>query len=142
MRRSRHLFLGSLALAAAASLTACAYQGASSRVGAPHRVVVGPNDDGGLVTVHVGDDVSVVLTSTYWTIADSPNVNVLANDGAQAVHPRLAGCVPGEGCGTAVRDYVATATGTVTLTAHRVSCGEALRCVGDRGDFSVVVDVD
>jgi len=143
MTRSRMLLIGAAALVAIAALSAYSYQASQH---AAHRqthpmVVVGDGDNGKRVTIRVGDELKVVLESTYWTIAGSSNASVLSAEGIQVDHPRLRGCVPGEGCGIAAREFVAEAAGTVTLTAGRTSCGEALRCTGTNGSYSVTVTV-
>jgi hypothetical protein len=45
------------------------------------------------------------------------------------------------GCGTVRRDFHAVRLGTATLIATRSSCGEAMRCTGDQGRFTVTVRV-
>jgi hypothetical protein len=49
--------------------------------------------------------------------------------------------VMGGGCGTVTQSYNAGHVGQTTLHAHRDSCGEALRCTAQRGDWSVTVRV-
>ncbi len=44
---------------------------------------------------------------------------------------------PGSGCGTVTATYTAGHTGTTELTAHRDTCGEALRCVGPQADWKI-----
>jgi hypothetical protein len=128
-------------LVAAAALAACATTTTSPHHGGGATVTVTDGQKGARVTVHVGQGLIVALGSTYWTIDASPDQRVLKTDGAQAVQPVLKGCVPGGGCGTAVRHFDASAPGTVRLTASRLSCGEALRCTGGTGTFDVTVVV-
>ena len=98
-------------------------------------------DKGKTVTLHVGDRLKVVLNSTYWTIHDAAKPAVLRTDGKQVTTPRMNGCVPGGGCGTAAQAFTAVTKGTTTAGASRTSCGEALLCTGDNGKFNVVVVV-
>jgi hypothetical protein len=107
---------------------------------APVTVTLTESDDTHAVSVRRGDVVVVVLHSTYWSFT-TPTSAVVAPDGAPVVAPMLQGCVPGGGCGTVTARYRATAAGQATLSAHRDSCGEALRCTGRQGDWQVQLTV-
>ena len=111
----------------------------------PPTVVITEKDAGHVVHVHRGDVVSWQLYSTYWTMG-RPGGGVLvrtANHVPAVPRHRSHSCdYPGSGCGTVQLDFRAAASGRVTLKAHRISCGEALRCVGKQGSFSVTVIVD
>ena len=98
-------------------------------------------DEGTTVTLHVGDRLKAVLHSTYWTIHKSPRPAVVRTDGEQVTTPASKGCVPGGGCGTATRTFTIVGKGTTTVSASRTTCGEALRCTGGNGKFSVTVVV-
>jgi hypothetical protein len=98
-------------------------------------------DNGRTVTVGPGGRVDIVLASTYWTIAPLADGTVLRTDRPPTTTPRPGQCVPGEGCGTVTADYRAVSSGTVTLTASRVACGEALACPPSQRTFRVVVTV-
>ena len=77
--------------------------------------------------MHVGDELDIVLGSTYWQIT-TPSSPVIAAIGG----PVRAGgttCAPGVGCGTMSARYRVVATGSATLSADRTIRGEALRCV-------------
>jgi hypothetical protein len=80
-------------------------------------------------------------TSTFWTVRGSRNPNVLRQDGEPVVAPNLAGCVPGQGCGTVTASFVAVARGLARVVAKRTTCGEALRCTGSAGSYRVTVVV-
>lgn len=98
-------------------------------------------DNGATVAVHVGDGVTVTLHSTYWQLG-SPEGDgqVLVQRTPPSPTASPSPCpVAGAGCGTVVADYLVGAAGTVRLTAHRDSCGEALRCTAGQGDWSVKV---
>ncbi len=94
------------------------------------------------VQVHVGDTVKVTLGSTYWTFDQSSDPLVLKELGDQVVTPDPIGsCLPGMGCGVTTAWYKALSAGSATVSASRVSCGEARRCVGSQGAYRVTVVV-
>ena len=93
------------------------------------------------MVVHVGQPVTVALSSTYWVIAESSDPRVLQAAGPERVLPHPEGCVPGEGCGIASRRFVARSKGLGTVRATRTSCGEAAACTGASGRFVVTVVV-
>jgi hypothetical protein len=106
-----------------------------------HTVTVNEHQNHQTITVHRGDRIRVVLHNTYWSI-DRAHGQTLGTDGRQHTHGRVgAGCVPGAGCGTASRTFIARHHGTTRLTADRATCGEALQCTGDDGVFSVKIRV-
>ena len=98
-------------------------------------------DNGRTVALHIGEQFQIVLASTYWTFQGSPSPAVVRMDGTPTVQPSPFGCVPGQGCGTATAAFTATGPGTVTLTASRTSCGEAMACTGSAGRYSLTVAV-
>ena len=105
-------------------------------------VKVDNSKDGQSVQVHVGDTVKVTLNSTYWTFDQSSDPSVLKELGDQVVTPDPIGsCLPGMGCGVTTAWYKALSAGSATVSASRVSCGEALRCVGNQGAYRVTVVV-
>jgi hypothetical protein len=93
------------------------------------------------VTLHRGQQLRVVLHSTYWQFQKSSHPAVLRLVRPPKVRPRPSGCVPGGGCGTVAADYVATAVGSAIVSAERTSCGEAMGCTAATGDFTVHVNV-
>jgi hypothetical protein len=108
------------------------------------QVVLDERDNHKVVRIAAGSVVTVVLHSTYWRFGPAPDPGVLAQLSAPTVSPRPAhagGCVPGQGCGTVTVVYRAAGAGTALVRASRVSCGEALRCTGGNGLFSVMVIV-
>jgi hypothetical protein len=100
----------------------------------------GGADNGHTVTVRTGQQFRVVLDSTYWTFPDQPGSAVVRAVNTPTYQPSP-GCVPGEGCGTATASFTAVAPGSVTITASRTSCGEAMACTGTAGEYSVTVVV-
>jgi hypothetical protein len=93
-------------------------------------------------TVHArpGTPVLVLLHSTYWSTPASSDPGVLAPRGPGGSTPGGT-CVPGGGCGTSSAGFSALRPGTSRVTAHRASCGEAMRCRPGQGDFEVTVTV-
>jgi hypothetical protein len=130
---------------ASASATPSSAPSASAAPGGTAgRVVVDERDNHKVVRVSRGSVVTVVLHSTYWRFGPAPAPHVLPQISAPHVSPRppnAGGCVPGQGCGTVTVAYRAAAAGTVFIRASRVSCGEALRCTGGNGLFSVTLIV-
>jgi hypothetical protein len=131
--------------AAAAAATACGGSSgstASTSVRSAQTIQVADNANGTTVTAHVGDTVSVTLHNTYWTLA-TPDGHVLVTATAPSSAPGGSGCphIPGSGCGSVTATYRADTTGTTRLTAHRDSCGEAMRCGPGQGDWAVTVRV-
>jgi hypothetical protein len=136
--------LAIVAVALPAALVACGGSSSSAVVdtrdsgAVTHQLT--DNDDGSTVDAHVGDSLTVTLHNTYWQF-QSPPGQVLQQRGQPAPSPGGSACpdIPGTGCGTVVADYLVSASGTVTLAAHRESCGEAMRCTGSNGGWSVTV---
>lgn len=127
---------------ASAHATSNATPGATgSATPIPTVVSAGDADDGHAITLQTGQLLHVSLSSTYWTLADSSDPNVLRERGTPVVSPQPSGCVPGAGCGTASAVYVAVAAGTAHVSASRTSCGEAMGCTGSSGSWSLTVDV-
>lgn len=129
-----------LALAASGLLLAgCANGSSSDRSAAtaptPHQL--DEHDNGKTVDAQLGDTIIVVLHSTYWSF-DTP-ARVLQPLSTQPSPSHCA--VVGSGCGTVTATFNAAHVGTVTLHAHRDSCGEAIRCTGTNGDWSATVHV-
>ena len=102
---------------------------------------VSDRDNGTTVRLHTGGRLRVVLDSTYWAFAPSSDPAVLRGDGTPVVDPQASGCVPGAGCGTVTATFTAVAGGSATVTATRTTCGEAMRCTGANGRYTVTVVV-
>lgn len=100
-------------------------------------VTVKDSDKGTTVSAHPGDTIVVTLGSTAWTI-DAAKGAAITTQGEQTV----AVTRPGVGApGTTSRRYLAVATGSATISASRLSCGEALKCSPEQGAFSVTIAV-
>lgn len=125
-----------------------ALAGAMSGAGASGvaKVTITESSNRHVVTVTKGAHLVVALHSTYWTITPLARRTVLAQVGTQQTGPvpgSTPACapVPGQGCGTVSMHYVARGAGTVRLTAHRTTCGEAMRCTGSQGSWYVTIRV-
>ena len=101
---------------------------------------VSDTDRGATVQAHVGDDIVVTLHSTYWQLV-KPAGGVLVAVGSPQTQAGGPSCstVPGSGCGTIRADYRVAQAGNTRISAGRVSCGEAMRCTGSQGRWSVSV---
>jgi hypothetical protein len=97
-------------------------------------------NDGQTVTLHPGDHLRVVLSSTYWQFQPSSDPSVVRAEGSPATSPRP-GCVPGAGCGTATATFTALSPGHATIVATRTTCGEAMLCQGSAGHYQIEVVV-
>lgn len=81
------------------------------------------------------------LHSTYWRIRGSSNPAAVRRSGSSSVSTSGPCVPPGSGCGTIRAPFRAVGAGTATLSAHRTTCGEALRCSPARSRFSVSIKV-
>jgi hypothetical protein len=106
----------------------------------PKTVVAGWSDKGHSVSLHKGDVLQVTLNSTYWQFAPAPKGGVLSQDKPTVHTKRMR--YPGSGAGTVVVTYHAMHAGTATITASRVACGEAMRCMGGQTSYRLTVVVD
>jgi hypothetical protein len=107
-------------------------------------VTVGESINQQTVTVPLGAVVTVVLHSTYWQIGAPLDTKTLRPEGepvVDAVLPGQGGCVAGQGCGTVTQRFTTVAKGSSTLSASRTSCGEALACTAQNGNWSMTIIV-
>ncbi len=104
-------------------------------------IQAGDNQNGKSVTLHPGQTLLVTLGSTYWTIQGSSDSRVLAPAGKVVTSPESCSAPPGSGCGTVSQEFRAASSGTAQVTASRVSCGEAMRCIGPAGQYQLTVQV-
>jgi hypothetical protein len=141
--RGRQLSLFGAAFVALLMISAFA---ASAAVASGASVVtLNEYSNGHTVTVNPGQHVTLVLHSTYWSIAAPRMSRPLTQVGSAVYLPRLpstkGGCVAGQGCGTVSLHYVASAPGVAHLHASRTSCGEALRCTAALSNWTVTIRV-
>jgi hypothetical protein len=101
-------------------------------------VVVTDHDRGSTVRLRPGQTLVVQLGSTQWQDPQASGP-VLTRDGVDRAGSSP--CIAGGGCGTTTARFTAGTAGTATVSATRLSCGEARACVGDEGSFSVTVVV-
>ncbi len=107
----------------------------------PARTVrVGTADSGRTVRLNPGDVVEVRLHSTYWTFGPVVGGALRADRPVVRAVP-VGRTVPGSGAGTVTVTFHARHRGRATITAARHSCGEAMRCTGGQGHFTLDVVV-
>jgi len=99
------------------------------------------------INAKIGSSFRVSLSSMYWQLSPV-KANIVGQVGGVLSQPVMpgpnapAGCQhPGAGCGKQTWTFKAKMAGTTILQATRTSCGEALRCVGDQGLFTLRVRV-
>jgi hypothetical protein len=136
--RIRRLVATAAVLLVTAACGGSSSGGGQSLAGAPSTKTLDESANGSTVAVHLGDTVVVVLHSTYW--AFTTPATTLQELGSPQSSPSHCP-VPGSGCGVVTAQYNASHVGQTTLHAHRDSCGEALRCTGSDGDWTVTVRV-
>lgn len=131
------------ALAAAVLIASCA---AGTTAGGPSprppERAVGNADSGKTVRLSRGQALRVVLTGGYWTFRGSSAPSVLKQNGPPTeLSPSPSNCPPGLGCAPLAARFTAISPGTARIRADRTTCGEARRCTGNEGGFSVTVVV-
>jgi hypothetical protein len=147
-----HGFAGARRLSAITAAAAAAVMAAgcgSAPAAPPARsgppvIVIRDNANGTMVPVAAGDQVELILSSSYWNVAGSSAPRVLRQDGPATPMPRPSSCpanIPGLGCIPIQTKFTALADGRAVIKASRTSCGEALRCSPDRTRFTVTVVV-
>jgi hypothetical protein len=106
-------------------------------------VVARDKSNGHTLTLKVGQHLELVLASTYWTVRGSSVPSVLQQNGPSHLLKRPPGCgtIPGMGCVPIRTDFSALAPGTAVITASRVSCGEAMRCMPSQQHYTLTVVV-
>lgn len=100
------------------------------------------------VAVKLGGRVQLTLHSMYWKLTTPAQNSSLTPKGfpiIKAIFPSAAapaGCrMAGSGCGTQTWVFTATKVGLTHFYASRTTCGEAMRCTGTNGRFTVTVKV-
>jgi len=112
--------------------------------GGPRTLSLSSADNGTSVRLKVGQRLHIALPTSYWTFHPSDAPAVLRQDATGVATPSTA--CPGPigttgGCGARTADYTAIGVGRAAVLATRVVCGEAMRCTGSRGRFTVYVAV-
>jgi predicted secreted protein len=103
-------------------------------------------DNGSTVVLRRGQHLVLSLGDnavggTYWHLAP-PHPGGVVRGGPVSVHSRNhPGQIAGSGVGTVVQEFTAEADGTTNISAHRTSCGEALRCSLQQATFTITIDV-
>lgn len=131
------------AAAAALLLTGCGTAGPATQHhgGGAQTIVKRDASNGSTVRVSVGDKLELILGSSYWNFRGSSAPGILRQMGPAELLKTKRTCVPGGGCQPKRVIYRAVKPGRVVITAHRVSCGEALACTGSKGSFKLTVIV-
>jgi hypothetical protein len=133
-------FAACLALAPLSACGSDTAQSAAPTTQAPAPLRLDERANHTTVSATVGTSLVVTLHNTYWSGLTSGTPDVLTVVGTSRVAPAHT-CVPGAGCGTVELTLRATRAGSAAITAHRTSCGEARRCGGDEGRYTVTVKV-
>ncbi|WP_042434808.1 hypothetical protein [Streptacidiphilus anmyonensis] len=117
--------------------------GGVSATGTAAAVVVTNADKGHTVTLHPGQTLEVVLSGGYWASPASSATSVLKLSGGPSFASPSPGqsCRPGVDCRAQQTEFVAVSAGSATVSSSRSNCGEAMRCTGSNGMFSVTVTV-
>ena len=111
--------------------------------GGPTVIVVRDDANGKTVSTRAGNQIELILSSSYWHVTGSSEPSVLRQNGPSVLLSRPNSCpdIPGLGCVPVRADFTALADGKAEITAERSACGEALRCKPDQTRFTVIVDV-
>ncbi|MGW2939118.1 hypothetical protein ACWDA7_47065 [Streptomyces sp. NPDC001156] len=133
-------FAACVALAATSACGAGAAQPVAPPTPTPTHLRLDERANHTTVSATVGTSVVITLHNTYWSNLTSRTPDVLAAADTSRVTPAHT-CAPGAGCGTVELTLRAVRPGSADITARRISCGEARRCVGDEGRYSVTVKV-
>lgn len=130
-----------LTAAAAISLTAsCGVPITVLRSPGPGALVERDSSNGTTVRLRPGERVTLILSSSYWTINGSSAPDIVRQDGpATFLAEPPGGCVPGGGCRPVRTYFTALKPGRAVITAHRLSCGEAMMCGPSLRRFRLVL---
>jgi predicted secreted protein len=100
------------------------------------------------ISVKVGSHLSLTLHSMYWQLSALKVGSSVTTKGTvyqRAIIPGPSaptGCrIAGMGCGIQIWNFTATKVGTTAIVATRTTCGEAMRCIGTNGRYTVHVKV-
>lgn len=153
--------VGALAAAGCASTAKTATTGVGSPapsvtvgVAQPATQYVTESDNGHTFRVASGTEVLLLLYSSYWDVPQVSAAKVLEPLTTAPIRPAVvpsvvpsaevcgSHTVAGSGCGVFEYEYRALATGSVQITTHRTSCGEAMMCGPSKRSFSVSIEVN
>ena len=100
------------------------------------------SDNGSEVHTAIGHLLHVNLAGQGWSFTAQPASMVsVITPSTTSVPSDCSGALQTSTCGATAITYLAKQAGTVTLRATRSMCGEARRCTGSEGDFSITVVV-
>jgi hypothetical protein len=98
-------------------------------------------DNGKTITVSRGTKIQVTLHSSYWNFG-SIDTKILRHLKEPLFTPDPSVSYPGSGAGALVVEYQTVGIGKTIISASRVSCGEALRCSGNQGNYFLHIIVN
>jgi hypothetical protein len=146
--RRYRLMAVAVALVVVSIMTSAGCGTATSRAsgpvaGGPTVIVVRDDANGKTVSTRAGNQIELILSSSYWQVTGSSEPSVLRQNGPPVLLSRPNSCpdIPGLGCVPVRADFTALADGKAEITAERSTCGEALRCKPDQTRFTVIIDV-
>ena len=130
------------AMASAVLATACGTaHDATGSSHPPRSITEHDRANGKTIHIDVGDKVVLILGSSYWKFRGSSAPTILRQVGSVRLLRSSHSCPPSVGCQPKRALYKAMAPGKAVISAHRLSCGEALACTGSRGHFKLTVIV-
>lgn len=117
--------------------------GPTTTTGRPGTLALSFADNGTSVYLTVGQRLHVVLATPFWTFHEPVTARVLRQDATGVAAPTVTcpGPSGSAGCRMRTADYTAIAAGRTAVLATRAVCGEAMRCTGSSGRFTVYVVV-
>jgi hypothetical protein len=134
------LMLAALASAVLAAGCGAAHDGPGSSH-SPRTIIQRDHANGTTIHVAVGDKVVLILGSSYWNFLGSSSPAVVRQVGSVRLLRSSHSCPPGVGCQPKRALYQAIGPGKAVISAHRLSCGEALACTGSHRNFRLTVIV-
>jgi hypothetical protein len=146
MRHSlvRTAFVAALAIGSLVAATGCVSAASAATVSHQKVVMVlHDNANGKTVWVRPGEQIEVILSSSYWHVTGSSAPRVVHQSGHTSLMPRPGNCphIPGLGCTPIRTDFVALHHGKAVIKAWRTTCGEALACTSLARQFILTVMV-
>ncbi len=93
-----------------------------------------------LATVATGSTFQVTLSTPNWTFTPI-NSKFVKQVGTQTILTPQSGCTPGAPCGMTNATFQAVKPGQMRIIATRITCGEAMRCMGADALWTMVIRV-